>query len=571
MFIDARTIANDTMLETDVCIIGAGAAGITLAREFSGQPFRVSLLESGGLSSDADTQMLAVGVNIGLPYYPIEATRLRFFGGTTNHWGGICRPFDPIDFERRDWISYSGWPISRADLQPYYERAQPICKVGSPGVWDLADWQSQDTFAPFPLNGGRMYSRVAQVVSGAQRRFGPNYRDEVEQAKNVTTYLNANVLEIAANSTVQSITHVRVAALAANSFSIQARLFILAAGGIENARILLLSNKQQPAGLGNQNDLVGRFFMEHPRFEPARIIPTDRLMATRFYEVHHVKKTSIKGYIALTPETKRKEQLVDVQIMLDPVYDSRLTEASESPAVTSLKTVLRTIKYGKKPSNNLGAHLSNMLSDLLHWQQGAVTMAPVPVPKPEAISRILQARPEERKLLAKELLGDIAFATYADLSGAIPLDHIRVGTRIDPVPNPESRVTLGSERDPLGQPRAQLNWQLSLLDKQSVRRTLEIFGAELGLAGLGRLQIELDDDDTSWPEDTRGGWHHMGTTRMSEDPKLGVVDKNCQVHGIANLFIAGSSVFPTAGSGTPTMTLVSLALRLADYVKDRMR
>lgn len=571
MFIDARTIANDTMLETDVCIIGAGAAGITLAREFSGQPFRVSLLESGGLSSDADTQMLAVGMNIGLPYYPIGTTRLRFFGGTTNHWGGTCRPFDPIDFERRDGIPYSGWPISRADLQPYCERAQPICKIGSPGVWDLADWQSQDTFAPFPLNGGRMYSRVAQVVSGAQRRFGPNYRDEVEQAKNVTTYLNANVLEIAVNETVQSITHVRVAALAANSFSIQARLFILAAGGIENARILLLSNKQQPAGLGNQNDLVGRFFMEHPRFEPARIIPADRLMATRFYEVHHVKKTSIKGYIALTPETKRKEQLVDVQIMLDPVYDSRLTEASESPAVTSLKTVLRTIKYGKKPANNLGADLSNMLSDLLHWQQGAVTMAPVPVPKPEAISRILQARPEERKLLAKELLGDIAFATYAELSGAIPLDHIRVGTRIDPVPNPESRVTLGSERDPLSQPRAQLNWQLSLLDKQSVRRTLEIFGAELGLAGLGRLQIELDDDDTSWPEDTHGGWHHMGTTRMSEDPKLGVVDKNCQVHGIANLFIAGSSVFPTAGSGTPTMTLVSLALRLADYVKDRMR
>jgi choline dehydrogenase-like flavoprotein len=169
------------------------------------------------------------------------------------------------------------------------------------------------------------------------------------------------------------------------------------------------------------------------------------------------------------------------------------------------------------------------------------------------------------------LFGDIAFAANEEIYSNTPIDHVRLSTRIDPVPNPDSRVTLGSERDPLGLPRIEFHWQLSPLDKHSVRRTLEIIGAELGRAGLGRLQILINDDDTTWTKDTRGGWHHMGTTRMSDDPKRGVVDRNCQVHGISNLFIAGSSVFPTAGSGTPTMLLVSLALRLADHIKGLMQ
>jgi choline dehydrogenase-like flavoprotein len=570
MFQDARTIPNDTVLETDICIIGGGAAGITLALEFKDQPFRVSLLESGGLTSDTNTQQLASGENSGLPYYPLEAARLRFFGGSTNHWGGTCRPFDDTDFERRDWIPNSGWPITRADLQPYYERAEPICHVHAPGAWDNAAWQAKDAIPPFPLVGGRMYSRVAQIVAGVERRFGPNYRETIDHTPNITAYLNANVLEIAANDSVQAATHVRVGTLARNTFTMRARIFILAAGGIENARILLLSNKQQPAGLGNQNDLVGRFFMEHPRFEPARIIPTNRLLPTRFYETHHVGKSAIKGYIGLTTEALRQERMVDVQLTFDPVYDSRLMDAIESQAVSSVKTLVRAFRRNLK-LDNLDNHLANVLSDLMHWQGSAVGLAPVPVPKPEMLSAILNTPPEERELLVRDFLGDIVFAAYADVSGNIPLDYIRVGTRIDPVPNPESRVTLGTTRDQLGLPRANLNWQLSPLDKQSVRRTLEIFGAELGQANLGRLQINLSDDDTQWPDDTRGGWHHMGTTRMSDDPKQGVADKNCRVHGIDNLFIAGSSLFPTSGSGTPTLTLVSLALRLADHIKERMR
>jgi choline dehydrogenase-like flavoprotein len=569
MFVDARTIPEGQVLETDICIIGGGAAGITLARELAGHPYRVSLLESGGLEPDADTQALATGENIGLPYFPLVSTRLRLFGGTTNHWGGTCRPLGDIDFEPRAGIPYSGWPLRYADLQPYYVRAQSICQIPSP-EWDLSYWEQRDTRRPFPVAGKKVVNRVAQVVQGAQRSWGKVYRAEVEQAANVITYLHANVTEIETDEPARSVAAVRVACLSGNTFTVQARLFVLAVGGIENARLLLLSNKRHPAGLGNQHDLVGRFFMEHPRFDAGKIIPADPRVLTGFYETHGVGNTSIKGYLALTDDTLRDEQLVDIQVALSPVYASFYQEALESSAATSLEYMLRKAEHGEQP-DDFAKHLANVMADMMSWQQYFVPTAPFPVPKPHVVGKLLRAKREEREQLIAEFWGDTALVAYEKLLGSEPVDHIRVITRIDPAPNPDSRITLGPERDQLGQPRAQLDWRLSPIDKRSVRRTLEIVGAEVGRAGLGRLQIGLDDDDTTWPADTHGGWHHIGTTRMSDDPTKGVVDANCQVHGISNLFIAGSSVFPTAGSGTPTLTLVSLALRLADHIKERMR
>jgi choline dehydrogenase-like flavoprotein len=569
MFIDARTIPNDETVQTDVCIIGAGAAGITLAREFAGQPFQVALLESGGVDADADTAMLTSGQTVGVPYYPLQSTRLRFFGGTTNHWGGTCRPFDENDFEPRDWIPNSGWPIRKAELQPYYERAAEICQVGAPADWDVDYWQKQAVYPIWPLADDRLVSRVAQIVPTDRRSFGRKYRQEIEQAQNITTYLNANVLEIETDEAGQTVTRLQVACFSGTKFFVQAKQFIMAVGGIENARLLLLSNSRYSNGLGNQNDLVGRFFLEHPRFKGAVIVPTDRRLPIKAYEPHRVKGTQLKVYVSLSEAALRKERLVDVQLNLDPVYDSRYVDALGSQAVDSFKYLVESLQDREQP-NNLGQHLSNVMSDLLHWQNKLVPVAPVPVPNPEVISLIMHSPPPERERVIVDYLGSIGLFAYDEALGTIPVDHVDVTTRIDPAPNRDSRITLGSERDQLGQPRARLDWQLHSLDKYSVTRTLEIMGAALGAAGLGRLQI-VGEDDTAWPEDMRGGWHHMGTTRMSDDPKQGVVDKHCQVHGLSNLFIAGSSVFPTAGSGTPTLTLVSLALRLADHIKARMR
>jgi choline dehydrogenase-like flavoprotein len=569
MFIDARTIPNQEVIETDICIIGAGAAGITLARQFNGQPFRVIVLESGDIKPNNETQALYIGTSTGLPYYPLDSARLRMFGGTTNHWGGTCRPFSDIDFETRDWIPYSGWPIRLADVQSYYDRARVICHVGS-SEWDLADWEQRDRFPPLALEGDRAASRVAQVVPVADRSFGKQYRADIDQAKNVTTYLNANVTEIETNAEGSTVTGVQIACLSGNRFSVKAKTFILAAGGMENARILLLSNRQQTAGLGNQHDLVGRFFMEHPRMEAGVIVPADRHLEVGFYETHPVTNTRLKGYIGLAEEIIRKEKLVDVQVNMLAAESAAFRESEKTSEVDSLKYLVRKLRRHELP-DDFGTHVANVASDMLTAQKYFLPIAPLPLPKPVALSKILRAEGEEKERLLPDLLGDIAFVANDEIFSNTPIDYIKLSTRIDPTPNPDSRVSLGTDRDALGLPRIQLHWQLSPLDKHSVRRTLEIIGAELGRAGLGRLQINLDDDDTTWPKDTRGGWHHMGTTRMSDDPKRGVVDRNCQVHGISNLFIAGSSVFPTAGSGTPTMMLVSLALRLADHIKERMR
>jgi choline dehydrogenase-like flavoprotein len=310
--------------------------------------------------------------------------------------------------------------------------------------------------------------------------------------------------------------------------------------------------------------------MEHPRFEAGVIVPADRRTEFGFYQAHRVGGTSLKGYLGLDRETLRRERLVDIQINMIPVYIEAYREAHQSPEVGSLKYLKQKLQHGELP-DDIGTHLSSVIGDLITGADHFLPAAPLPLPKPLALRKILGSEPAAKEHLLPELLGDIAFAMNEKVFSNTPVDHVRLSTRIDPAPNPDSRITLGAERDALGLPRARLDWRLSPIDKHSVRRTLEIVGAEIGRAGIGRLQLKLDDDDTTWPDDTRGGWHHMGTTRMSDDPGQGVVDRNCRVHGIENLYVAGSSVFPTAGSGTPTLMLVSLALRLADHIKDVMR
>jgi choline dehydrogenase-like flavoprotein len=142
-------------------------------------------------------------------------------------------------------------------------------------------------------------------------------------------------------------------------------------------------------------------------------------------------------------------------------------------------------------------------------------------------------------------------------------------TRQEQAPNPDSRVTLGAERDALGMPRVKLDWRLTELDRRSFQAFYEVLGRELGRSGVGRVRMRdwVMEKGPSWPSSLGGGWHHMGTTRMHADPKRGVVDANCRVHGVGNLYVAGASVYPTAGCANPTLTLVALSLRLSDHLE----
>ena len=529
MLIDARTVPRNTSIETEVCIVGAGAAGITLARDFIGQPFRVCLLESGGPEFDEDTQSLYKGRTIGVPYYPfnppeglhddLSAARLRYFGGTTNHWGGYCRPFDEMDFETRDWIPHSGWPFNKSQLVPFYKRAHSICHLG-PFVYDARGWETKETPC-LPFIDERVITKIFQL--SPPTRFGKVYRDEIEYANNIRTYVFANVVDIETTYNAKTVTRLHVATLQGNRFWVSAKLFVLAAGGIENPRLLLLSNKVQAAGLGNQNDLVGRFFMEHQELQTSLFLPSNANTPVGLYAEHTAGKErmwGIRGILALSPETLRREKLVNFTSELEREEPGTLR------GVASLRHLLGRIRRGKKPDDFM-RHLRNVIADI----------------------------------------DDIAVVAYRKFLSN-PIVSYSLISASEQSPNPDSRVTLSTERDRLGQNRVQLDWRLSPIDRMSIRRGYEIIGQELGRAGLGRLKLILDADDRTWP--VRSQCHHMGTTRMHVDPKKGVVNEHCRVHGLSNLFIAGSSVFPTSSSATPTLTIVALTLRLADYIKKKL-
>ncbi len=520
MILDARQIPRDTVVEADVCIVGAGAAGITMAREFIGQSFKVCLIESGGLEFDERTQSLYEGKLVGLPDHDLDVARLRYFGGSTNHWGGSSRPFDPSDFEQRPWIPYSGWPITRADLDPFYERALHVIEIRDV-TWDVASYMDEiPAFYRLPFMGRRLAPAIWH--KSPPTRFGRLYRDELIRAPNISTYLHANVTDIETNDPASLATRLRVACLDGNQFWVGAKLYILAAGAIETVRTLLSADKVQVTGLGNGYDLVGRFYMNHPQMDAGVILLStpDNLTAT---PAAALGKTT--AHLILTEECIEKERIARFRALLYPAdLEGNWVRGKGYSAVRSIFRRLRNAEF---PHDLLG-HVGDIIRDF----DGLVT--------------------------------DLA-NKYGDTPG------ITINTEYEQVPNPDSRVLLGPERDALGLNRVNLDWRLTSLDKYSLRRSMEIIGEELGRAGVGRLRIDdwvLSDDLSTFPG--TGAWHHAGGTRMSADPKTGVVDKDCRMHGVANLYIAGGSVFPTGGIANPTLTIVALAIRLADHVKALM-
>lgn len=547
MSIDARLLPDKKEINTDVCIVGSGLAGITLAREFMNRSFRVCILESGGPKAEPETQSLAWGENVGHPYFSIDTAYARFCGGSISRWmidvgghryGARMRPFDPIDFEERDWVPYSGWPFDKSHLDPFYERAQRICKIDPPS-FDINDWED-------PIEAPRLRfadDSVKTVVFkfGLRDSFLNSHLPEVLKANNITTYLYANVISIETDESARNVTRLHVASSGGTRHSISARLVILATGGIETPRLLLNSKDNQKAGLGNQHDLVGRFFMEHLHFLTGVFVPStpELFQSTGLYNhIHDINGVSIIGKLALGEEVLRREKLINYaaelvpRVMLQSSLGGLIYPPIASESVHSFRTAGSAVRRGALPEG-LGRHLKNMLA-------GTDDIA------------VTAYRNMKRKSLRTFNRKKIKAFWLASMS--------------EQAPNPSSRVTLSAERDKFGMQCAKLDWRLQSIDIQSVIRSQEILKEAIRRAGLGRLYVQFKEDTP--PQMVTGGWHQMGTTRMHTDPKKGVVDENCRVHGTSNLYIAGPSVFPTGGYANPALTTVALAVRLADRVKD---
>ncbi|MDJ0687945.1 MAG: GMC family oxidoreductase [Xenococcaceae cyanobacterium MO_188.B32] len=539
MLIDIRELPENTLIESDICIVGAGAAGIALAQEFIDQPYQVCLLESGGLDFEEATQSLYQGEHIGVPFQPLGESRARYLGGSTNLWGGWSRPLDDIDFEYRPWMPYSGWPIPKAELNPYYQRAQKVSGLRS-DKYDFAEWEDalkelQIHRPPLPE---QIETYIWQIVPPTHLRFGQAYKAELEQASNIKTYLHANVVEIETNDPAKSVTRMQVATPEGKKFWVSAKAFILAVGGIENPRLLLASNQVQSNGLGNQHDLVGRFFMEHPYLQSGEIEFSEPPV---LYTKENIKvgETFLGTALGLSKQIQQQEQLLNFCTRLVTILPDWVE------AFNSLKFKLR----GKKgifheafPTITEGQRYRGNTSAL------------------EDLSKVI-ANLDRIAVRAYAKLFDKSF--YTGQSNLCKLHLIG-----EQAPNPDSRITLSSERDRLGVNRVQLDWRLSPIDKYTIQRSQELIAEEFARSGLGKVQIELTNDE-SW-DSVVGSYHHMGTTRMSTNPSQGVVNQDCRVHGISNLYVAGSSVFPTSGLSNPTLTLIALAIRLADHLKETM-
>jgi choline dehydrogenase-like flavoprotein len=537
MFFDARSLSKNETIETDVCIVGAGVAGLTLAREMSERKYKVCMLESGGMRPNKETQSLYVGDNIGQPYYSLDTCRARFFGGTSHYWriplgdeklGVRLRPMDSIDFEERDWIPWSGWPFSKTDLDPYYERANSICKIG-PYKYDVGEWEGNYSRPILAPSSKRIETVIFQFAE--RNLFYENSPELIKKAENINTFLHANVIEIETEEGSKTVRRLRAACLDGNRFWVSAKLFILAAGAIEVPRLLLLSNKFQNKGLGNQNDLLGRFFMEHPHLWSGYFIPADLNISnsTELYKIHRANDIPIMGKIALNSDVIKQEKLLNYCVSIHPDFalSYRQYIYAGSKGVDSLRT-LRSAFRQKTFPEKLASHLSDVVTD---------------------ISGI--AKTAYRKVSKK--------FDYANHVTVYKLNHMA-----EQIPNPDSRVILSDKLDLFGKRRVQLDWKLSEIDILSIIRSQEIIAEEFEKYGIGNIKIEMQGAIP--PSDIHGGWHHMGTTRMSRDPGKGVVDENCKVHGVSNLYIAGASVFPTVGYANPVLTTMALSIKLADHI-----
>ncbi len=508
---DASKLADHSLIEGDICIVGAGVAGIAMALEWINTPFKVILLEGGGFSVDSKMQDLYRGKSIGQRYCPLQSSRLHYFGGSSGHWTGFCSPFDPIDFEKRDWVAHSGWPIQYNDLLPYYERARKVVEIDSAN-FDFEYWKNKvPDLVPLPLDENVLWNKMWQF--SPPTRFGTRYKDAIVNAKNIFLYTHANVVNIETNEPVSHVNQVRIRNLEGKEHVVQAKCFVMACCAIQNSRMLLASDQQASRGLGNDHDLVGRFFMDHLEVTSSELLmPVARQM--KLYHPWVYSETKVRAELAVSEKKQAQQSILNGTASLIPKEISRNTPA------------------------NIDTFPEDAVATVQMWDE-------------------IDKQRTDRK---------------SSQNGDFLYKELELFTRMEQSPNPNSRIQLDNERDELGVPRANLDWQLTSLDKRSIRKLQEIVGEEVGRAELGRVRLMdwlQEENSSEWPDTLGGGWHHMGTTRMSDNPKEGVVDSNCKVFGIQNLYIAGSSCFPTSGAANPTLTLLALTLRLSEHLKER--
>ena len=522
MILDAEKGFGQEPPRYDLCIVGAGAAGITLALELEATGLRVCLLEAGGAVYEAETQRLFEGEVIGQEYPRLRDTRVGALGGSTTVWAGWCRPLEALDFEPRDWCDAGGWPFGLDELRPYYARAHEICGLAACD-YDPEHWVG--VLGPERiLQGDSAFAN--EIFHVRVQDFGLRYREQLERSKNIDLILHAPVTRVRMEGPV--CTAVEIRTLGGCELAIRAERFVLAAGGIENPRLLLLS-ADGPAGVpGNAGGLVGRYFTDHSYVDPGTLV----LRAPHslgFYRARPVAPgpgaSSVRGVLSLRREVVERERLMNVSLFFHPRYEAHRVFASEE-----VKAMLQLWNKTK---------------------QRAVPGAAWPY-----AMRAMRAPHRLALAMARKLL-----------IGHGPARRWRMRAAFETGFRHDNRVMLSDKRDRLGRQRVRIEWQIGEADVENMRRVTQLLDQTVRQAGIGHLERAFPDSPAAWRQALEGGKHHMGTTRMHVESRNGVVDENSRVHATSNLYVTGSSVFPSGGYANPTLTIVALAARLGDHLK----
>lgn len=555
MIVCSDELADGAELQCDLCIVGAGPAGISLANEMHGSGLSIILLEAGGQRFVAKAQEGLLGeVEMGNAHSPPHMYRRRMLGGASSIWGGRCAPLDPIDLERRDYVPQSGWPIGWSDLERYYRRAQVYFDVGA------FDYRVPTSLGP----------TATDIIEGLQHPdiltdrlerfspptdFGKKYFKTLARAPDIHLLLGAEALRLVApEATLASTVAWLDVAMADKLLTVRATRYVLAAGGLETPRLLLASDQSRRGGLGNEGGALGRYYMCHLEntIGLLRLTPKDRPITLHFERSR--EGVYVRRKFALSAEAQLRERLLNMAFRFHyPLISNPLHFNGILSAVYLVKDAVLP-EYQRKFASIELANRDRLHRDAAFWlAHGRNVLRDAPAVGWFCLDWT------RRRILARRKL---PFVVVGSRIGCYPFD-----VNVEQIPNPDSRVLLGGRTDRHNRPLLKVDWHMSDQDTENLMQTLRLLQRDFASSGVARLEF---DDDTlpdlvaaSMPV----GGHHMGTARMAESPRNGVVDPNGTVHGISNLYCAGSAVFPTCGHANPTLTVVALAVRLADHLK----
>ncbi len=545
MIIDIAELTQDVARDVTVCIVGSGAAGVTLACELIDAPFKVLLIEAGGFRASRRDEDFYRGEALA-PHPPADQFRRVLFGGTTRVWGGRCVPLDEIDFERREYVANSGWPIAYREMADHYPRALEYCDAGA-----------------FDFTGSGSTGRAGSAIAGLEggedlevdvieryslpTDFGRRYRDRLRRSTNVTAVLNARCTRLTKATDGDRLTGIEVAAPSGARHELSAKIVVAALGGIESTRLLLASD---PAGrgFGNRYDKLGRYYSCHLESAVGRLIPNGAAVAFDFERTR--EGVYCRRKFQFSPGAQRRHGLLNTAFRLHfPSY----SDASHGSAVMSAIYLAKS---------RLLPEYRNIL------QQDAEFC--VISPNAEHARNVLRGVPQllrfgtdwvfRRNLATRKL----PYTLIANADGSYPLEF-----NCEQTPLESSRITLIDDRDAHGIRRVKIDWRHSEEDVNAVGRAFEVLRRTLERGSPCRLDVDTELLRKRVARAAPVGGHHIGTARMAASARSGVVDANLAVFDLPNLYVLGSAVFPTGGHANPTLSIVALAVRLGRHLRGR--